>query len=248
MTTKLHQTTAVLKGVKSRVYGEVTNLHKDSQKPEPFNGFAKTYRKKDEEGEDYPPESKRVVLVAAEVLKKLSKLETEVFDITAQQEWANMQAKADVVVDGLTVLKDVPVTYLLFLEKQVTDIRTFIDKMPVLDENKDWSADPNSRLFRTEKVTTHKTKKVQRAIVKYDAVIKDGQALPAQTEMITEDVITGWWDTVFQSGALPAPRKEQLLDRVDKFLRAVKMARETANDQEVSEHKIGDAVFGYLFA
>lgn len=248
MTTKLHQTTAIIKGVKARVYSEVTNLHKESQKPEPFGGFAKTYRKKDEDGEDYPPENKRVVLVASEVLRKLAKLETEVFDLTAQQEWANTKARADVIVEGKTIIAQAPVTYLLFLEKQLTDIRTFVDKMPTLDENRDWSADPNSRLFRTEKVTTHKTKKVQRPIVKYDAVIKDGQALPAQTEMITEDVITGWWDTVFHSGALPTPRKEELLERIDKFLKAVKVAREAANDQEVEEHKVGEAVFGYLFA
>lgn len=245
---RLHQITAILKGAKSRVYSEVTNLHKEAQKSEPYGGFSKTYRKKDEDGEDYPAENKRVVLTAPEVLRKLAKSSTELYDLTAQQEWANTKAKADVVLDGTTLIKDAPVPYLLFLEKQLTDVRTFVDKMPTLDENRDWAADPNSRLFRTEKVTTHKTKKVQRPIVKYDAVIKDGQALPAQTEMITEDVITGWWDTVYHSGALPLPRKEELLERVDKMLKAVKIARETANDQEVSEHKIGDAVFGYLFA
>jgi len=244
MTTKLHQTTAIIKGVKARVYSEVTNLHKESQKPDLFNGFSKTYQKKDEEGEEYPPENKRVVLAFSEVLKKLAKLQTEVFDLTAQQEWANTRARADVVLDGQVLLPDVPVTYLLFLEKQITDIRTFVDKMPTLDENKDWTADPNSRLFRTEKVSTHKTKKVQRPIVKYHAT----EQHPAQTEMITEDVITGWWHTVYQSGALPLPKKEELLDRIDKFLRAVKVAREAANDQEVEEHKVGDAVFRYLFA
>lgn len=248
MSTKLHQTTAILKGVKSRVYSEVTNLHKDSQKADAFNGFAKTYRKKDEEGEDFPQENKRVVLNSNEVIRKLAKLQTEVFDLTAEQEWANTKAKANVEVEGRVVLADVPVTYLLFLEKQLVDIRTFIEKMPTLDENRDWTADPNSRLFKTEKVSTHKTKKVQRPIVKYDAVIKDGQALPAQTEMITEDIIVGHWDTVFHSGALPTPRKEELLERVDKFIRAIKIAREAANDQEVAEHKVGDAVFGYLFA
>lgn len=248
MASKLHQITALLKGVKTRVYSEVTALHKEAQKPEPFTGFAKAYRKKDEDGEDFAPENKRVVLVATEVLRKLAKLETEVFDITASQEWANMSAKADVVVDGQTILTGVPVTYLLFLEKQLTDVRTFVEKMPTLDDNRDWTADPNSRLFKTEKVTTHKTKKVQRAIVKYDAVIKDGVGLPAQTEMITEDVIVGWWDTVSHSGALPVPRKEVVLERVDKLLKAVKVAREDANDQETTEHKVGDAVFGYLLS
>jgi hypothetical protein len=241
---KLHQTTAILKGIKARLYAEVTALHKEAQKPEPYTGLIKTYRKKDEDGEAFTEPGKKVTLQATDVLKKLAKLSTETFDTTAEQDWANTLAKADVIVDGQTILKDVPVTYLLFLEKQVTDIRTFVDKMPTLDENKDWSLDPNSNLYRTEKIESHKTKKVQRAIVKYDATPHH----PAQTEMITEDVIIGWWDTTHLSGAMPIPRKEQVLERIDKFLRAVKMAREAANDQDVTERKVGEVVFGYLFA
>ena len=248
MLTRLHQVTAILKGTKSRAYTEVTELHKNAQKPEPYSGFSKTYRKRDEDSEDYAPENKRVVLIGSEVLRRLARLETDVFNITAAQDWANMSAKADVVVDGQVILTGVPVTYLLFMEKHLTDIRTFVDKMPTLDDNREWVADPNSRLYKTEKVTTHKTKKVQRPIVKYEAVFKDGVGLPAQTEMITEDVIIGWWDTVTQSGALPAPRKEVILERVDKLIRAVKVAREDANDQACEEHQIGEAVFGYLLA
>src|SRR5215813_10940643 len=56
---KLNQIVAIEKSVKSRVYGEITEMHKLSQKPDLFSGFSKQYRKKDEEGEDYPPEQKR---------------------------------------------------------------------------------------------------------------------------------------------------------------------------------------------
>lgn len=248
MSTKLHQITALLKTVKGRVYTDVTNLHKEAQKPDAYAGFAKVFRKRDEDGEDFPPENKRVVMNAAEVLRKLAKLQTEAWDLTAAQDWANMKAKADIVVDGQVVLPGVPVTYLLYLEKQLVDVRTFIDKMPTLDDNREWLADPNSRLFRTERVTTHKTKKVQRAIVKYEAVIKDGVGLPAQTEMISEDVIVGWWDSVLHSGALPVPRKEALLERVDKLIKAIKVAREFANDQVVDRHEVGSALFGYLLS
>lgn len=248
MSTKLHQITALLKGIKSRVYSEVTTLHKEAQKADQFNGFTKTFRPRAEDGENFPPESKRVVLVGADVLRKLAKLQTEVFDHVAAQETANMQAKADVVVDGQVLVANTPVTYLLFLEKQLLDVRTFVEKMPTLDENRDWTPDPNSKLFRSETLTTHRTKKVQRAIVKYDAVIKDGVGIPAQTEMISEDVIVGWWDTTSLSGALPVPRKEEILERLDKLIKAVKVAREDANDQEAPIIKVGDTIFGYLFA
>ena len=53
---KLNQIVAIEKSVKSRVYGEITEMHKLSQNSDLFSGFSKQYRKKDEEGEDYPPE------------------------------------------------------------------------------------------------------------------------------------------------------------------------------------------------
>lgn len=244
---KLHSVIAIEKGVKSRVYGEVTSLHSASQKAEPFNGLIRTYRKKDEDGEDYPQERKKVQVVAEDVLKRVAKLQTELFDVEATKDWGNCIAKADVMVDGRMIVQQAPPTYLLFLEKQLSDMRSFVEKLPVLDDAEDWNADPNSSLYRATCGTTHKTKKVQRAIVKYDAVVKDGQALPAQTEMITEDVIVGWWDTVKHSGALPAPRKMALLERIDKLTKAVKIAREKANDTEITSVQVGEALFGYLF-
>ncbi|HEX5084517.1 MAG TPA: hypothetical protein VFY40_20945 [Blastocatellia bacterium] len=38
---KLNQIVAIEKGVKSRVYGEITEMRKLSQKPDLFSGFSK---------------------------------------------------------------------------------------------------------------------------------------------------------------------------------------------------------------
>ncbi len=226
----------------------MTEVHKLLQKAEPFNGFARTYRKKDEEGEDFPPEKKKVSASVTELLKRVAKLETEAFDVEATKDWANCTAKADVVVEGRVLIAQAPATFLLFLEKQLSDLRTIATELPLLDEGEDWSVDPNSGLYRTEKTSTHKTKKVQRPIVMYEAVIKDNQALPAQTQMITEDQIVGWWDTVKVSGAIGKPRKEVLVERVDLLIRAVKTAREQANAVAAPPIQVGEAFFGYLFA
>jgi hypothetical protein len=242
MKTKLNQIVAIEKGVKSRVYGEVTELHKESQKAEPYTGLAKTYRKRDEEGEDLPPEHKKVRQVASEVLKKLASLETELWDVEATREWANTRAVADVVVDGRVLVKSAPVTYLLFLEKQVSDLRTFVDKLPILDDTEEWTEDPTTGLYRTGRVTTHRTKKVPKVIVKYEATKEH----PAQTELVHEDVIVGYWDLVKSSGAVPGPRKAKLLERVDKLGKAVKMAREQANDLEIDRVQVAEALFGWL--
>ncbi len=71
---------------------------------------------------------------------------------------------------------------------------------------------------------------------------------PAQTQLITEDVIAGSWLTIKYSGAIAVPRKKQLQQRIEKLANAVKSAREEANSLEVTEKKLGKEVFDYLFA
>lgn len=239
---KLNQVVAVEKGVKSRVYAEFSEMHKQSQKPDLFTGFAKNYRKRDEEGEEYPPERKKVQLVAGTMLAQAATLLTELFDVTATKDWANCHARADVTVDGEVLLAQVPVPFLLFLEKQLSDLHTFVDKIPTLDESDDWQDDPNSGLFKTAAIPTQRTKKVQRPVVMYEATKEH----PAQTQLITEDVTVGYWDTVKHSGALPIPRKALLLERLEALSKAVKFAREQANAADAPEQNVGRKIFEYL--
>jgi hypothetical protein len=93
-------------------------------------------------------------------------------------------------------------------------------------------------------VQTSKTKKIPRNHVKAEATEKH----PAQVEVYHEDVVVGQWKTVKFSGALPAKRVNELLERVEKVQHAVKFAREEANNQEADEQKIGRTVLSYLFA
>jgi len=244
---KLHEVVAIRKGVKTRTYSELTELHKKAQKADLYAGMTRTYTPKDDDGETFPPEDKKVQLAADEVLKKVRKLRSDYFDIEATQGYGNLEARGEVKVDGEVILGDVPVTLLIFLEKELNDLRTFVDAMPSLDEAKTWHEDPNSRVFRSETAVTHKTKKVQRPIVLYDAVIKDDHAIPAQTQLITEDVVIGHWHTTYLSGALPQPKKEALLERIDTLRNAVKRARSRANDREVERKELAGAVFRYLF-
>lgn len=240
---KLNQIIAVEKGIKSRVYGEITEMHKASQKPDLFNGFSKTYLKKDDDGEDLPPERKRVQFMVKDVLRTVERASSELMEVTARKDWTNCQAKGDVIVDGATIVKDAPVSFLLFLEKQVTDLRTFVGSLPVLDESESWTKDANSGLYKTDAIQTHRTKKLQKPIVLYPATAEH----PAQTQMVTEDVIAGFWSQTKQSGAMPKPEREELLEKIEKLLRAVKEARESANiHEEVPAPQVGTAVFTYL--
>ena len=114
----------------------------------------------------------------------------------------------------------------------------------MLDEAEDWVKDPNSNLFKTAVVKTHRTKKVQKAIVLYHAT----EQHPAQTHLATEDVIAGYWNTTKHSGALPTPRKTAILARIDALILAVNFAREKANETLAPEQSVGAGLFGYLFA
>lgn len=244
MAKKLNQVIAVEKNVKSRALQDLTEAHHSLQKSALLAGISRTYRPKDEEGEQLPPESTRVQLKSEEIIRKTSEALSKLFDVVATKDWANCKAKADVVVDGQAILRDVPATYLLFLEKQLVDLHTFIKKLPVLDASESWTFDPSADCWATEPVMTTRTKKVPRNHVKAEAT----EHHPAQVEVYYEDVTVGNWRTIKFSGALPARRVNELLARVEKLQEAVKFAREEANNLEVEDVKTGEAILGYLFA
>lgn len=240
---KLNQVIAIEKGVKAKAHQELTEAHQQLQKPSLLAGISRTYRPKDEEGEQLPPESTKVQLKADDAIRRTMDTLIELFDVTATKEWANCEARADVVVDGNVLAAQVPVTYLLFLEKQLVDMHTFVKKLPVLDASESWSFDAGADCWATEPVQTAKTKKIPRNHVKAEATEKH----PAQVEVYYEDVVVGTWRTVKFSGALPAKRVNELLARVEKLQQAVKFAREEANNGKCEDKKIGRAVLGYLF-
>lgn len=240
---KMNQVLAVEKAVKVRTYSATNEMHKALQTAALFQGFSKTYEPVNAEGMQRQPESQKVQKNAEEMFSEARKMLTELFDVTATKDWGNQTSKADLVVDGQTILKGVPATYFLFLDKQLSDLRDMVTKSTELDPAIDWSKDPNSGLFKSTPIQTQTTQKVQRALMMAPATDKH----PAQTQLITEDQVVGHWFTTKQSGAMPAPRKKELLNRIQKLLDAVKFALEDANSTQVAHQKTGDAVLGYIF-
>ena len=192
---KLNQIIAVEKGVKSKSFADLTDAHHAVQKTGPLAGIARTYQPKDEEGEQLPAESTRVQLKAEEILRKVADTLTRLFDVTATKDWSNLTARADIVVDGQTIAREVPVTYLLFLEKQLVDLHTFVKKLPVLDAAESWTRDDSTDSWKTDPVRTIRTKKVPRNHVKAEATEKH----PAQVDVYYEDVAVGYWTTIVGS-------------------------------------------------
>ena len=230
-TRKLHEVIAIEKGIKERNQQEMGKLHSAIQHPDLFNGHQKIYRPKDETGERYPDDIKRVQIRTKEVLERIAELRREVIDIEATKDLTNTVAKADIVLDGETIAAGVPATTLLFMEKELVSLQALINALPILDTAQEWNKDEASGLWRTPIQQTHKTTKIQKAIVLYDATDNH----PAQTQLITEDAIAGYWQAVQISGGMPLNDKIALWKKVNRLSDAVKSARERANSVDVQE-------------
>lgn len=240
--TKLNQIVAIESGVKNTSYARFQELHKDAQKTTPFAGISRTYQPKDDEGDRLPPESTKVQLRGNVLLSEVAKVLTRLFDVTATKNAANTHARADVVVEDNVLLANVPVSQLLFYEKQLKDLRTFALKLPVLDPSEEWEWDRASESWRSKSYDTVRSQKVPKAFEKAKATDKH----PAQVDTYFADIPVGTWTTTKFSGALPQEQVTALVERIERLQRAVKYAREQANLSEVTDVHQGQAIFDYL--
>jgi hypothetical protein len=239
---RLSQVIAVEKSVKNDSNNKITAAYHELQKPALFAGLSRTYQPKDDEGERFPSESQKVQRKVSDLLKFTGDVMSNYWDCTLTKDDANCSARASVEVDGHVVVSNAPVTFLLFLEKQLTDLATMVKKLPVLDSGESWEHDAAADAYATSPTQTVKTKKVPKAFIKVPATKEH----PAQVDAYTEDVVVGTWTTVKFSGALPQSKITEVLSRIDKLQRAVKMAREEANTITAEQKHVGGAVFKFI--
>lgn len=239
---KLNQIVAVVNGKKSEVQRALTEVYRKCKSAELFNGLTRKYTPRDDEGEKLPDENKVVMYTVDQALADFKENFASLVDVVAVQDYNNGRAVADVVVDGKVVLKDVPVTYLLFLEKQLIDLNTFIASLPTLDVAETWTLDENRDVYVSMGTKSARTKKELRHKVLYEATDKH----PAQIEKWTEDVPVGDWLTTKLSGAMPLKEKKSLAEKVKKLQDAVKFARENANSIEIEKVEVAENLFNYL--
>lgn len=242
--TKLNQLIAIEKGVTNRAQTRWTEIHHKLQKSALLSGITRNYTPRDEEGDTLPPESTRVQVRATDQIHEVQDALRELFNVVASKDKTNTVAGADIKIEnGPTLAQNVPVPTLLYLEKKLTDLLTFVKKLPTLDPSEEWTWDDASGAWRTNVTQTYRTKKVPKVLTKAPATDKH----PAQVEVFTEDVTVGYWNTVKFSGALTAEAVRSMVDRVEALQKAVKFAREEANTTEVTDFKIGDQITSYVF-
>jgi hypothetical protein len=246
--TTLGQIVGVRRGALARNYAEVIRRKRQLEKPALVTGITRTYEPKDPvEGDHLPPERTRVQLLVEDELREMVKLWTRSWDLTATQDEAHTRAFADVELDGETLLRHVPVTTLLYLEKQLSEVAEGLRAMPTLDAAEDWEFSDEARAYRTPVIQNVRTKKVPRNHVKAMPTPEFPNIIP-QVEVWQEDVQVGTWTTRKLSGAMFASRKAELLDKVERLRAAVKFATERANQTTVEDQHVGKPLLDWLMA
>jgi hypothetical protein len=241
--TKLNQIIAIASGKKSSCIAAITEINKKMQKVDLFSGLKRVYQPLDEEGEKIPSESKIVQQKVKTLLSDAGDLLVGMFDVIAMQEFANCNARADIKVGGTVIASQVPVTYLMFLEKQLDNVKTVVSNVPVLSADVNWTqSESDPTVYVSDTVMTTRTKKIPKAFVKTPATDK----FPAQVDVFTEDVIVGNWSKIDISGAIPIRERDAILKRVDTLRDAVKVAREEANSVSADKVEIGRAIMSFI--
>ena len=176
----------------------------------------------------------------------IAQMWSKALDLAYSIDVGNQTAKADVLLDnGQALLKDVPATALLQLEKRANEIRAFIGTIPTLDPAKGFKPDPDkgAGVFVANVERKNRPKKVESFIV----VVQPTEQHPAQVQKVVEDQVIGTIQTQEWSGMITPAEKSNMLNRADEVLRAFKTARSRANDIKVEKHEIGSTVFSYVF-
>lgn len=249
----LHMFLALRKGARGSKTERLTAAHRAASRAELYEGLTRTYQPKNEDGDRLPEENKHVQLNADAALNAVVEAVRQDWDLMATVDRGNQDARADVVVatgatttDGQptyrTILRDVPAQFLIYLARELDDVRKYVKELPTLDPSVLWHYDAAVAANVADPVTTHRTKRVLKNHVKAEATDRH----PAQVDTFTEDVVDGYWTLIRRSGALPLERKTRLLQRIDALRAAVEEARQRASTVEVADVFVTRAIFDYL--
>lgn len=166
-------------------------------------------------------------------------------DAVLQKEATNQTAVADIVVDDTVLAENMPAPFLLNLEKRLAEVRALYDKIPTLAPGVEWADDPGQGdgIFRAiHDEVKQKTENELESRVLYDATKEH----PAQIKEWTVNKPVGNYHLTQYSGMVSPAKKAILLGRIDQLIRAVKKARQRANQAEVVKVHVGEQLFNFI--
>lgn len=246
---KLHELLAVERDMKAQAEKCRTDLAETFKKKEHHFTAKITQFKPYGEGEaEKIEEQLDLQTTVPKELKWVSEFIIKAMDVSYQVAEANTTARADVVLEDDTVLlKDMPTSALLELEKRMEELRLFVAAIPTLDPVKGFRPDPDrgTDVFKARDIVTVRTRKV----TKFQSVAKATDKHPEQIKEVVEDTPTGDIVKMEWSGMLTVAVKGDMLNKVEVLARAVKKARARANEVDIPKTgiKIGATLINYVF-
>ena len=249
--TKLHELLAVDTNLSNQANTTRQGLQDTFEKKRHlFTKKVVTFQPNTEGAQAKTEEQSDIQTTVAQEIKWISEHLMKAIDVGHQVDVANTLARADVVIEDLDepLLKQVPATSLLQLEKRIQEVMQLVKTMPTLDPAKGFHPDPNEAgLYRAREVKKHRTTKEQVPLVLYPATKEH----PAQTQIISKDNVIGEITEQEWSAMTTPAIKSDILANCEKLLRAVKKARARANQQEIEttspEYRIGRKMLDFVF-
>jgi len=169
------------------------------------------------------------------------------YDVVLQKEATNASvAKADLIVDGITLGVNLPATFLLGLESKLKTIRAIYDDIPTLEQGISWELDHGNALPDVYRAKHDEIKTKTRKDTKFSILVEPTQHHPAQVEKWMEEDVVGNFITTKMSALLPPAEKSAIIGRLDKVIQATKQARMRANNVDIMYASIGAELFGYI--
>jgi len=249
MGNKLHELLAVegdLEGKAKLVLDEAANTF--SKKPEHFIEQVRDLIMFDEARQnENTHESSAMVTTVGQKLSYIRRPVVRYYDALASKDATNQQAKADLVVEDVTLLSDVAATTLLALESKLKHLRGVFEAIPTLQPGMKWEPDAafGDGVYRAaEDIKRNRTEKVIQHKVLYEATKEH----PAQIEKWTQDTPVGDIITKSWSGMWTPAQKAEAIGRIDQLIQGAKKARQRANRQDVVETKVGDILFDFIMS
>lgn len=211
-----------------------------------FEGSNKKLEMFEDQGYEHPEQTVELSTTVTQRLDTVTAPASRYFDAILQKEATNQTAKADLVVDGVTIGKDLPATFLLGMESRLQKLKMLYTSIPTLPPGELWEVDSTQGegdVYRAARdKITFKTAKTFKSKVLYEAT----EHHPAEIEKWTEQVNVGRHIETRWSGCVPANIKQQWLRRIDRLIEAVKRARQKANRAEVVTAKVGTELFSFI--
>ncbi len=244
MANKLHELLAVEQDRKNKANQAVSEtLQIFSKKDVIFDGMNKRYVAMEADSEIIPDESKEMASTVKDKLISTLEIFATGIDAHLSKEETNSAniAKAELIIENQS-FGTFSATSLLALETHFNKTKELYQTIPVLDQAKKWSYDPQRAIYRTDEEVKFRSIKRPKVIVKYEATKEH----PAQTELLYLDFQVGKYETTYFSGKITQVQKNTLIRRIDALLEAVKIARSKANNVEVTNMRVAQNLFNFI--